>query len=189
MKALTELNIKINLDRALDFYHQQEINYRDQMWAGPGDACSEDNLADSVYGWALHTMYDPNLPYHMYENPHEVDYKKYTKTINCVDWGATVLDFFNKSYRGVIVVSPPGTYVQPHTDIPSKYKIHIPILTNDQCVWLLDEGEYHMPAGKAYLLDTEMLHGTINRGNSNRVHVILEMQKDQIDSFEKEGII
>lgn len=189
MKAIQPLDININLKNALDFYYKQETLFQNQKWQGPGEVCSVDNSADNVYGWALHTLYDPSLPYHMYENPREIDYTKYSKTINCVDWGEKILSFFNRSYRGLIVVSPPGTYVQPHTDIPSKYKIHIPIITNEECVWIFDEGEWHMPAGKAYLLDTEISHGTINRGSTNRVHVILEIQKKDLDSFQHQGII
>ena len=189
MKAIQPLDIEINLEQALEFYHAQENQFQDQKWSGPGEVCSVDNSADGVYGWALHTLNDPSLPYHMYENPHEIDHSKYAKTVNCVGWGEKVYSYFDKSYRGLIVVSPPGTYVQPHTDIPSKYKIHIPIVTNRDCVWILDEGEWHMPAGKAYLLDTEFLHGTINRGSTDRVHVILEIQKDQINSFSHTGKI
>lgn len=189
MKAIQELDIQIDLTSATEFYLQQEELFQKQKWSGPGDVCSIDNDAEAVYGWALHTLNDPELPYHMYENPNATDWAKYSRTVNCVGWGSKTLNWFNKSYRGLIVVSPPGTYVQPHTDIPSKYKIHIPISTNPDCVWLLDEGEWHMPAGRAYLLDTQYPHGTVNKGTTDRVHVILELQKTDLDSFEKHGLL
>ena len=176
MIGLTELDIQINTEAAKKYYKDLEETFINQKWQGPGDVCSVENNANNVYGWGLQTLNDPALPYHMYENPTETNHKIYKKTVNCIDWGSKLIDFFPTCYRSLLVVSPPGTVITPHTDPSTKFKIHIPIHTNKDHVWYLEDGEFYMEEGKVYALDVSYVHGTENKSKTNRVHAILEIQ-------------
>ena len=208
MIGITELDIDIDIDAALEYYHLLEKDFQLQKWVNKGEnvpksicddcvidlsepsgrrcECGEPpNQIDELYGWGLETLInlDPSAPYHMSDNPFERDYKNYKKTINCIGWGAKAVDFFERGYRSILAVSPPNTYVVPHKDWKDKCKIHIPIQTNDDCKWILEDGIFTMPAGKAYLLDVDFKHGTINKGNINRIHLVIEVMKKDLDSI------
>ena len=50
------------------------------------------------------------------------------------------------------------------------FKLHLQIETNDQCSWFFgyDAGrEYVMETGKAYIVNTSIVHGVVNSGNTN----------------------
>ena len=59
-------------------------------------------------------------------------------------------------------------------------RIHIPIVTNPDVKfrqWLLDgsEREAHMAFGEAWYLDTRKPHTALNRGHSDRIHLVMDV--------------
>lgn len=184
------LPINYDVDEAIDWYKTIEKNYWDQKWPVEdpnykhplsNDEGPQNDFKDS-YAWSLDTLKQRQDPsFHMYNHPLEQNYIDYQRTFLCCGWGERVVNFFPKTYRIYLTVSKPGTILPLHVDAGTKYRIHLPIITNDQCVWMLQDGDFSMPAGRAYMADTEIPHGTHNRSFEDRVHLSLELQKKDSD--------
>jgi hypothetical protein len=72
-----------------------------------------------------------------------------------------------------------GHKIDRHTDEgPANHwthKIHIPIITNPQVRFQIDDKEYHLASGKAYEVNNLVSHAVINEGIEDRVHLIFEI--------------
>lgn len=62
-----------------------------------------------------------------------------------------------------------------HRDMTKR--IHIPILTNEDCLMIIEDRVYHMPAdGSAYLTDTFKRHTALNASwDFLRVHLVFDL--------------
>ncbi len=87
----------------------------------------------------------------------------------------------------------------PHSIIPYHYdhcwfnehasRIHIPIITNDQCFFLSEDRLNHLPAGSYYEVNNRILHSFWNKSSSNRIHAILDIfDKDIYNKAVTDGI-
>lgn len=68
------------------------------------------------------------------------------------------------------------------------HKIHIPIQTNPQSIFLIGDDSKHLKKGVAYEVNNVVPHGAINNGNTDRIHLIFEVfdqavQKNKFDDF------
>ena len=56
----------------------------------------------------------------------------------------------------------------------STWRLHVPIFTNTDCVFYFPEykNQYHLEAGKAYLVNTTENHTFINSSNKSRWHLV-----------------
>lgn len=55
-------------------------------------------------------------------------------------------------------------------------RIHVPITTNETCLFVSEKGWAHLPAdGSSYLLEVNHFHQVINEGPSDRVHLIADI--------------
>jgi len=72
----------------------------------------------------------------------------------------------------------PGGIIHPHVDAnPAAqwpHKIHVPLLTNPQCGFLLGETMHHFPEGEAVEVNNLGRHGVRNDGTTDRIHLIFE---------------
>lgn len=81
----------------------------------------------------------------------------------------------------------PGLCVMTHIDGPAK-KIHIPLRTNPDAYFTFgDNGErkYNLEVGKAYLVNTNISHGTENLGDTARSHLLCRVDSDFLEDFIK----
>jgi hypothetical protein len=62
-----------------------------------------------------------------------------------------------------------------HVDLEKR--IHIPIITNKNCLMIVDEEVIHMPAdGNAYLVNTTKRHTALNSNlNFDRIHLMFDL--------------
>lgn len=84
----------------------------------------------------------------------------------------TLIKKYN-GYRARIMVMPPRQTYSVHSDFSPR--IHIPILTNDQCwmIWPYHSKCARLVEGKAYWTDTTKFHTAINgHKNETRVHLV-----------------
>ena len=52
-------------------------------------------------------------------------------------------------------------------------RIHIPIITNERCMFIIDDEVHRYPAdGNSYLLDTTKPHTAINASYEDRYHIV-----------------
>jgi hypothetical protein len=72
----------------------------------------------------------------------------------------------------VVACMSPNFIMNWHTDWFGGKRLHIPIVTNDQCFLETEELKVNCQTNKVYILDTEVEHTACNLGNSNRLHLI-----------------
>lgn len=72
----------------------------------------------------------------------------------------------------------PGGVIHPHRDgNPSAkwpHKIHIPLQTNPQVTFAIDEVGYHFEEGEAVEVSNMAVHAVTNAGDTDRIHLIFE---------------
>lgn len=65
-----------------------------------------------------------------------------------------------------------------HRDGPDEryaVRLHLPIITNEFCTFVCEEGSAHVPAdGTAHLVRVNRLHQVFNNGDADRIHLIME---------------
>jgi len=77
-----------------------------------------------------------------------------------------------------------GKFLPPHRDYHTTSRYHIPIVTNEECYWILantdEKYKLHMPSdGKVWFLDPiNIEHAFYNDSSKCRVHLLLTSGKD-----------
>lgn len=77
---------------------------------------------------------------------------------------------------------PPGGAVMPHDDRGKWHaewfnlKVYIPLRSNDQCINFCGGDEVVMRAGEAWVFDNLVEHATYNRGDTERITLIVCMR-------------
>lgn len=90
-----------------------------------------------------------------------------------------------------VLTIPKGSKVILHHDIRPGgllFKLHIQLEMNDQCSWFFDydmSREYVMEVGKAYLVNTSIVHGVVNSGDTNWSMIHCSPNLDYIDEILK----
>jgi hypothetical protein len=80
-----------------------------------------------------------------------------------------IIEKYNLKRTRIMQSSPKSCYTI-HSDL--SMRIHIPIITNPDCLMLIENKAYHLEAGKIYLTNTTFTHTAINASLLNRVHII-----------------
>ena len=66
--------------------------------------------------------------------------------------------------------------IHKHIDTPRlEETYHIPIETNDLCINYMEDEPYHLEVGKIYWVDRSREHHSVNLGDSDRVHLLIEV--------------
>ena len=74
-------------------------------------------------------------------------------------------------HRARLLMVPPYANYSYHTD-PSK-RIHIPVITHEDCFFLMEDEILRCPVGHSYLVDTTKKHTFVNASeNCNRIHIV-----------------
>ena len=75
----------------------------------------------------------------------------------------------------------PGHDIPPHTDNQNERwvcRVHVPLLTNPQAFFVVEDKPYHLEVGKAYLVDTRRMHAVINGGTTPRIHFMFDVVRN-----------
>lgn len=179
-KIFHKLTIDIDLEKARQYYAMLQQDYQHKKWAVQVSGVE-------ICGWAIHGVKGKTGNFGLYEKDCEPwGIEHYFETELAVGWGKDMLELFPFGYRAGVGSSPPGTIVPPHTDECGDFafRLHIPIYTNEQYVWTTEEGQFHMPAGSVYLVDTAYEHATRNDGNDPRVHFGIAIPKIHLKDLE-----
>jgi len=83
----------------------------------------------------------------------------------------------------VISAHPPATKIDLHEDNDEFIKVHIPIFTNNDAYFIINENRYNLLEQNIYLINTSLPHGTLNLGNSDRVHLIFKIPVNYVETF------
>ena len=72
----------------------------------------------------------------------------------------------------------PGREVPPHIDIHyywrTHLRIHIPVITNPGVLFTCGDETVHMAAGECWVFDSFLRHDVQNRGDAQRIHLVLD---------------
>lgn len=72
----------------------------------------------------------------------------------------------------------PGSVIHPHRDAnPAAkwpHKIHVPLTTNDQTTFFVEDQAYHFPVGQAFEVNNMGVHAVKNDGDTDRIHLVFE---------------
>lgn len=97
----------------------------------------------------------------------------------------------------------PGGGLKPHTDalpsVKNKFRIHIPIHTNPDSYFEIDDKKWHMHTGRIYIVDVAAKHSVKNNGFLDRWHFICDawdptgvfeiskISQEELNSFYKQA--
>jgi hypothetical protein len=93
---------------------------------------------------------------------------------------AAVIDYIDYDYKlsvgRVRVVNMPAKYgLTYHTDPESQYRFHIPVVTNENVLFIVDDVVQRMPLrGSLYRLDVQKKHTVVNASREDRIHIIFD---------------
>lgn len=78
---------------------------------------------------------------------------------------------------GVWSVAPGQKHPMHVDDQPLEWivRVHIPLTTNPDAIFIMRDGKYHMKVGKAYEFNTLAEHAVENLGVTMRDHFIIEV--------------
>lgn len=87
--------------------------------------------------------------------------------------------FDGKVGRTLYINLPVGEKVTPHIDggyyLMNVHRCHIPIFTNDDVDFLLNNETINMKAGICYEINNGNTHGVHNRGKTDRIHLLIDI--------------
>ena len=76
-----------------------------------------------------------------------------------------------KMYRTRVMILKPKTCYTYHQDTTKR--IHIPLVTNDKCFFIINSQVKHYPAdGNYYVVDTTQMHTALNASKEYRIQII-----------------
>lgn len=72
-----------------------------------------------------------------------------------------------------------GAHIKPHTDNELGYedgcfRIHIPIITNPDVAFILDNQRLIMNEGECWYINANFTHSVANKGNQDRIHLVID---------------
>ncbi len=92
----------------------------------------------------------------------------------------TIRDSGLHPMRARISMLKSGGQSSVHRDAPEgeyAVRLHIPLMTNEECTFNCEEGSAHLPAdGSTYLLRVNRVHQVVNFGDSDRYHLIMSVR-------------
>jgi len=109
----------------------------------------------------------------------------------------SVIDSFKTKVEAVRFMKlGANSIIKEHTDKGSCFndgfaRIHIPVSTNDDVEFILNGERTRMDVGKCYYIDADAPHSVLNRGNSDRVHLLIDCHVNDWmrELFKKSGFV
>lgn len=84
-------------------------------------------------------------------------------------------------YAALIGMVLPKSSIGLHTDhgvfLESCNRVHIPIITNVDCFFIVGGEQWHMAKGIIYEIDNTRMHGVVNNGLTSRIHLIINLYR------------
>lgn len=139
-----------------------------------------------AFGWALQTWVEDKknpLPFLNIMNGAFEDMSN-TEMFQCLP--EEILTMYPGSWEHCVSCHPQGVRVGCHKDTGKFYKIHIPINSPKNSYWIYGNNrkEINLLEGHSYLVNVNLLHGTINRDADTRIHLIFKIPYDLGNSLE-----
>lgn len=85
--------------------------------------------------------------------------------------------------RGEVVNLLPNRQLGLHIDNywfhEHSRRIHVPIITNENCYQIFEDREIHLDVGSIYEINNRILHSAYNKGNTARIHLIVDLMSSE----------
>jgi len=88
-------------------------------------------------------------------------------------WDTPIINRIIEKYgmvRTRIMQSNPKSCLTRHQDMTKR--IHIPLITNEDCFMIIDNKIYNLEVGKIYLTNTTLKHTAVNASKQYRIHIV-----------------
>lgn len=139
----------------------------------------------SIHGELNRVAALPNST-HLYQN---------TKALNACPYFQEVIQTFECVKESIRLMNlAAGKHINEHTDDGSGYedgyfRIHVPIITNEEVIFTLNGEDLKMQAGSAWYANINLPHSVQNKGKSDRIHLVIDcLRNDWSDKlFAKMG--
>lgn len=158
---------KIMSHRWTDHYNQNDYNGK---WTSIA-LMSEDGKSDSIFALNRSGLKDTDI----------LEQCDYFKSI------LTEFPFEKTAVRLLNLTA--GTEIKPHRDYCLGYedgcfRLHIPIITNPDVVFLLDDKRLIMNEGDCWYINANFTHSVVNNGSTDRIHLVIDgIQNDWTDAL------
>lgn len=114
------------------------------------------------------------LKYEEYHRPTEICFGYLQEVMNEIsDAGLNPL----RARLSLLRANGRSTLHRDGADSEYAVRLHIPIITNEDCTFVCDEGTVHFPAdGRGYLIRVNRPHQVFNKSPIDRIHLIMQVQ-------------
>jgi Aspartyl/Asparaginyl beta-hydroxylase len=103
-----------------------------------------------------------------------------TEILNFCDYFKEILNGFLFQKTAVRLLNlAVGAEIKPHSDHclgyeDGSFRLHIPIITNSEVEFILDDKRLIMNEGECWYIDANFTHSVANRGAIDRIHLVID---------------
>jgi aspartyl/asparaginyl beta-hydroxylase (cupin superfamily) len=84
-----------------------------------------------------------------------------------------------KVVRSELINMAPNSRIRTHKDkgelLYASRRFHIPIVTNDKCVFIVEKESFYLKESNVYELNNRKYHSVENYSDKNRIHLIIDI--------------
>jgi mannose-6-phosphate isomerase-like protein (cupin superfamily) len=162
--------------------------YKLPLWFDPAPLASEIPVAESRSDWIAHWADRSAVPGTWASIP----LLNLNGGSQSVDAGlphlrSVVESFQTRVLRARLMKLTAGATIGEHRDYAyfggqrwsferGRIRVHIPIVSNPGVIWILDGNRIELKAGEAWYVNVCLPHSVQNRGNTDRIHLVLELE-------------
>jgi hypothetical protein len=117
------------------------------------------------------------------------EYENFKMEIDNLDKNLQSYFEYGNIISAILVKMPAHTIIYPHKDTAIgfcfSHRIHIPIVTDNKCVFEIDGEVKHLKEGNVYELNnTGKTHAVYNNSDVDRIHLLIDYKMKECDNVE-----
>ena len=181
MKTWIDLTDRFPMTFDVDRMRQEYDVIKDENWLNHYDSTLSRDwkalLLVSIHG----EMFDAESQ----RGSNDYSIMQRTPLVQKMPYFESILNAFKTQQGRVRILKlSPGAGIALHRDIGyeaanfavGQVRLHIPIYTNDKVVFFVGGEEIKMKPGRLYYVNFDKPHYVSNKGNSDRLHLVLDLQ-------------
>jgi mannose-6-phosphate isomerase-like protein (cupin superfamily) len=148
-----------------------KLHYQHKDYQGHWSALPLRSMGGDVHNtYALHPSAITN-PLLQYKNTALLEHKEYLNQ---------VINYFECEKTSIRLMKlGAGAIIQPHQDTDMHFesgeaRIHIPVQTNEQVEFYIEDERILMPEGTCWYLNLSLTHRVNNGGTTDRIHLVID---------------
>jgi len=138
-------------------------------------------LKELDYGWNLKDKIKSSSPNTFKTETANKEVEEIYKSLESLVDGKVV--------RCEVINMSPNSRIRTHKDTSDllylSRRFHVPIITNKDCTFIVEEQSFHLEEGNLYELNNRKYHSVQNFSNENRIHLIVDiLPKEYTENIE-----